>query len=459
MGSVGELVPFMNNFPHADIYELITPNLLHQIIKGAFKDHLVDWVEKYLCHVHGDACANEILDDIDHQITVVPPFPGLCHFPQGHHFKQWTGDGSKALMKVYLPAIKGHIPQEIVQTFHSFLEFCYMVWWNVITENNLAALDDMLMQFYEHHEIFKTTGVVVTFSLPQQHSMKHYRQLIQLFSVPNGLCSSITESKHVKAMLLVNQWLDKLAASHADFKSRGMLEGTCLSTVLEALDQSTNDIWGECEDIDGPRVEAHLNIPHLSELVQLFLCEQLFPDAPDPTNIPHLECPGYTGKISIYNSVSSTLYAPSDLSGIGGMCHEYIHATPAWRQEGPHYDCVFIITDPELDSMCGMDVAHTLCFFSFKAHGKQFSCAGFNHVGDAPDETTGMWMVCPSFAHSQFPNYAVIHIDSIFCMAHLIPIYGQEFVSSQIKAHHCYDAFHGFYVNKFADHHAFKIAY
>ena len=81
--------------------------------------------------------------------------------------------------------------------------------------------------------------------------MKHYRQLVQLFGALNGLCSSITESKHVKAvkepyrqtskyralgqMLIINQWLDKLAASRADFKSQGMLEGTYLSTVVEAL--------------------------------------------------------------------------------------------------------------------------------------------------------------------------------------------------------------------------------
>ena len=45
---VEELVPFTNDFHHVDIYELITPDLLHQIIKGMFKDHLVEWVEKYL---------------------------------------------------------------------------------------------------------------------------------------------------------------------------------------------------------------------------------------------------------------------------------------------------------------------------------------------------------------------------------------------------------------------------
>jgi hypothetical protein len=34
-------------------------------------------------------------------IEVVPPFTGLRRFPHGRGFKQWTGDDSKALMKVY----------------------------------------------------------------------------------------------------------------------------------------------------------------------------------------------------------------------------------------------------------------------------------------------------------------------------------------------------------------------
>ncbi|KAI5991885.1 hypothetical protein EDD15DRAFT_2388391 [Pisolithus albus] len=385
-GIVGELVPFTNDFIRADIYELIAPDILHQIIKGAFKDHLVEWVEKYLRLTHGDSRANEILDDIDRRIAAVAPFPGLRRFPQGRHFKQWTGDDSKALMKVYLPAIEGHVPSDIVRTFRAFLEFCYLVRRDILTEKDLDDLDEALARFYRYREIFKTTGVITTFSLPRQHSMKHYKQLIQLFGAPNGLCSSITESKHVKAvkkpyrrtnkyhalgqMLLINQRLDKLAASRVDFESRGMLQGTCLSTVLDRLANSwlgdedrspasvsIDESQGDCEDVSGPRVEAHvslartqqwnqpttivaladeLRIPNLPDLVRAFLIGQLYPeDTRDPTEIPYLEYPGHEGRISIHNSAISMFYAPSDLSGIGGMRQEYIHAAPTWRQNGP----------------------------------------------------------------------------------------------------------------------------
>src|SRR5882762_4591148 len=57
--------PFTNDFPRADIHELIAPDLLHQLIKGTFKDHLVTWVEQYLILKHGQVEAQRRLDDID----------------------------------------------------------------------------------------------------------------------------------------------------------------------------------------------------------------------------------------------------------------------------------------------------------------------------------------------------------------------------------------------------------
>ena len=59
------IVPFTRDFPHADIYELISSDLLHQAIKGTFKDHLVAWVGEYLEAVYETAEANQIMDEID----------------------------------------------------------------------------------------------------------------------------------------------------------------------------------------------------------------------------------------------------------------------------------------------------------------------------------------------------------------------------------------------------------
>jgi len=65
------LQPFTHGFLHADIHELLSPDLLHQLIKGTFKDHLVEWVGEYLHLTHGEKVALEIIEDIDHRQVLI----------------------------------------------------------------------------------------------------------------------------------------------------------------------------------------------------------------------------------------------------------------------------------------------------------------------------------------------------------------------------------------------------
>lgn len=142
----------------------------------------------------------------------------------------------------------------MVQTMRAFLEFCYLARREIHDTNSLKDLDDALRRFHRHREIFRTTGVRADgFNLPRQHSLMHYVKLIRAYGAPDGLCTSITENKHIKAvkepwrrssrfealiqMLVANQRLDKLAASRADFAKRGMLKGTCLSSVWEQINR------------------------------------------------------------------------------------------------------------------------------------------------------------------------------------------------------------------------------
>jgi hypothetical protein len=87
-----------------------------------------------------------------------------------------------------------------VRTFRAFLEFCYIARRDVITEDHLAELQTALARFHQYRNIFIETGVRSNFLLPRQHSMMHYHSLIRKFGSPNGLCTSITESKHIRAI-------------------------------------------------------------------------------------------------------------------------------------------------------------------------------------------------------------------------------------------------------------------
>ena len=70
------LQPFTSQFPRADIHELLTPDLLHQLIKGTFKDHIVTWVIDYIKATAENATeANRIIDDIDRRYSPIPPMP------------------------------------------------------------------------------------------------------------------------------------------------------------------------------------------------------------------------------------------------------------------------------------------------------------------------------------------------------------------------------------------------
>ena len=139
----------------------------------------------------------------------------------------------------------------MIKALRAFLEFCYIARRNVLDTQSLGELDEALQRYHHYREIFVSTGVRTGFNLPRQHALIHYLRAIWLFGPPNSLCSSITESKHIKAvkepwqwssrfdalcqMLLSNQCTNKLAAARADFKRWGMLQGTCLSWILMKL--------------------------------------------------------------------------------------------------------------------------------------------------------------------------------------------------------------------------------
>lgn len=153
----------------------------------------------------------------------------------------------------------------------TFLDICYLLRRSYHNTDTIAEVEAKVAEFHELRTIFITTGVRKTISLPRQHSLLHYADLIREFGAPNGLCSSITETKHIAAvkkpwrrtnrhnplgqMLLLNQRLDKLAAARVDFASKDMLEGTALGdAILEVnpgVQEATRELLARLHVDDG----------------------------------------------------------------------------------------------------------------------------------------------------------------------------------------------------------------
>ena len=144
------------------------------------------------------------------------------------------------------------------------------------------------------------------------------------------------------------------------------------------------------------------------------------------------------------------------------MTRERIHATPKWRNEGARYDCAFVSTNPLQEGMRGMDIVRIYLFFSFKAENTIYPCAlvqWYSRVGDHPDPDTGMWKVRPDINSDGSPTLAVIHLDTIVRAALLIGVYGSTFIPDEIQPTNSLDIFQCYYVNKYADHHSYEIAF
>ncbi|KAG2070384.1 hypothetical protein BDR04DRAFT_1128492 [Suillus decipiens] len=392
-----DIVPFTNDFPYADIHEMLSPDLLHQVIKGCFKDHLVKWTCEYLSETYGEAQANEILDNIDRQIAAAPLFPGLRCFPHGCHFKKWTGDDLKALMKVYIPAIIDYVPAQLVQCMSAFLDFCYLVW---------------------HSKIV------------------HYLQLIQEFRAPNGLCSSITEFRHITATkcpwccLSRFERLDKLAAAQAQLVAHGMLPAP-YSPPLKLLDEVEHNL----DVTDIAKVESF--VFNLELLTHQFLFNQLH-IADDLIALDAVEedLPDIRSNISVFHSATATFSAPSNISGMHGMHHEIIWSMPLWD------DCW---------------QGQIVLFLPPARLSHRFSC-----MGQGPDTITGMWRIKPEVmvtGRQQTHIQSIEHIDTIYQAANLLPAFSDGPLPVDFHFSHSLDAFNSYFVNKYADHHANEIMF
>ena len=148
-------------------------------------------------------------------------------------------------------------------------------------------MEDLLRQFETLRVVFEQEGIRFEegFALPRQHALFHYVRSIRLFGSPNGLCSSITESKHIAAVK--EPWREsnrrnplsqiirkitrkaKLAAARVEYGRRNMLYGDVLTYVrLLAGLFVDSDSSGSSDNSDDSEAADDVRFRELADAVE-----------------------------------------------------------------------------------------------------------------------------------------------------------------------------------------------
>jgi hypothetical protein len=151
------------------------------------------------------------------------------------------------IAKVFLAAIAGYLPSVMIRAIAAFMDACYIARRNAINSISLECLRVSVDTYHELRSVFVEAGVRDTLSLPRQHALKHFYYAIHLFGSPNGLCSSITESKHIETakdtwrrtsryyailqMLRILLRMAKMLALRRRLRDSGMLQGLCCGVL------------------------------------------------------------------------------------------------------------------------------------------------------------------------------------------------------------------------------------
>ncbi|KAK0493099.1 hypothetical protein EDD18DRAFT_1310710 [Armillaria luteobubalina] len=168
--------PFWIDLPHCNIFECFTPDILHQLHKGVFKDHLVKWMTSVIDVEEGVKPE----DEVDRRFKTMTRHPNLRHFKKGISLvTQWTGNEYKNMEKVFLSIIAGAAPWEVTVCVHAVLDFIFYAHFEEHTDESLEKLDEAWRTFHRHKDIFIDLDTCNDFNIPKIHSMQMTQWLMR----------------------------------------------------------------------------------------------------------------------------------------------------------------------------------------------------------------------------------------------------------------------------------------
>jgi len=186
------LNPFWKFLPYANIYQSITPDVLHQLHQGMTK-HLISWLQSAFG-----------TPELDHRCRYLPLNHNVRHFSKGiSGFSRISGKEHAEICKVLLGLIIGlPLPNncssdKLLRAVRGILDFLYLAQLPSHTEETLNDMSAALDAFHTNKSIFIELGIRDDFNLPKLHSLLHYASSIRLFGTTDNYNTEHSERLHI----------------------------------------------------------------------------------------------------------------------------------------------------------------------------------------------------------------------------------------------------------------------